>query len=92
MIVQHLDGEAVVAVGGLLTAVECLMLSKVLTWLGGSGGSKQEGCRGVGRMLCVSQARVTGHPCPVLSLSALAQLLCLPKLFWEGLPLCQVTV
>lgn len=49
MIAQHLDGEAVVAVGGLLTDVECFMLSKVLTWLGDSGGSKQEGCRGWGK-------------------------------------------
>lgn len=49
MIVQHLDGEAVVAVGGLLTDVKCLMLSKVLTWLANSGGSKQEGCRGCGK-------------------------------------------
>lgn len=43
VIVQHLDGETVMAaVGGLLTDAECLMLSKVLTRLGNSGGAKQE--------------------------------------------------
>lgn len=39
------------------------MLSKVLTWLGDSGGSKQEGCRGCGKDLFVSRV-VTGHLCP----------------------------
>lgn len=52
LIAQHFDGEAVVAAGGLLTDVECLMLSKVLTWLGHSGGSRQEGSGAVGRILC----------------------------------------
>lgn len=47
MIVQHLDGEAVVAAGGLLADVECLMLSKALTWLGDSGGVQR-----LGRDLC----------------------------------------
>lgn len=73
VIIQHLDGETVVAaVGGLLTDAECLMLSKVLTRLGNSGGSKQEGCRGffsrvMGRMLCApkaAQTPVAGQPLP----------------------------
>ena len=78
VIVQHLDGETVVAtVGGLLTDAECLMLSKVLTRLSNSGGSKQEGRRGilsgaVGRPLCAPEAAqtpVAAHPCPVPGLA-----------------------
>ena len=78
MIDQHLDGETVVAtVGGLLTDAECLMLSKVLTRLSNSGGSKQEGRRGilsgaVGRPLCAPEAAqtpVAAHPRPVPGLA-----------------------
>lgn len=99
MIIQHLDGETVVAtVGGLLTDAKCLMLSKVLSWLGNSGGSKQEGHRGVlsravGRLLCASEAAQTPvavHPCPAPGLAhrgttaASSQTLLL-----KGLALCQ---
>lgn len=68
MIVQHLDGEGVVAVGGLLTDVERLMLSKVFTWFGDSGGFKQERSRGCGK----DALHFLGSPSP-LSQDALAQ-------------------
>lgn len=63
--------------GGLLTDVKCLTLSKVLTWLGNSGSSKQDGCRGflsraVGCVLCTPEAAqtpVAGHPCPAPGLA-----------------------
>lgn len=99
-IVRHLDGERVTAAaGGLLPDAKCLMLSKVLTQLGNSSGSKQEGCkhfhsRVVERMLGAPEAAQTpaaGPPCPVPGLAHPGTMAaCSQNLLLKGLTLSQV--